>query len=304
MRTKMRKRVRWLVKRLNPADYENLNRLEIQDLGFGYDPFGLEIESSMAVFTLAHFIHTYYFRVESHGVDQLPAEGPVILTPNHSGVLPLDAVMIFADIIKRMEPPRLVRGIADHFFGFLPIINTALYRSGHVVGARRNVEELLKAGEMIALFPEGARGTGKLFRDRYRLRHFNVGFVELSLLHRAPIVPTAVIGGEEQYPMLFDVKPLARAVNFPYYPLTPTWPWLGPLGLVPFPTKYYIYYGEPLHFYRDYPPETVESPDTIRALAEKVKERVSEMIQEGLRRRKGVFGLLPDVRRLLSSRQA
>jgi 1-acyl-sn-glycerol-3-phosphate acyltransferase len=227
--------------------------------------------------------------VESTGVEHVPEEGPALVTPNHSGVLPLDALMIGVDLVTKMAKPRIMRAVADHFFGFLPFINTALYRCGEVVGARSNVEELMKGGELLCLFPEGAKGTGKQFKERYQLRPFNVGFMELSLLYKVPVVPTAVIGAEEQYPMLHDVKPLAQALSLPYFPITPFFPMLGPVGILPLPTKYYLQYGEPFHFYRDYPPETVQDPEVIHMLAGKVQQQVEQMIEEGLGKRKRIF---------------
>jgi 1-acyl-sn-glycerol-3-phosphate acyltransferase len=302
MRRKSRERARWLCQKLAPEDYARFCDLKINDLGFGYDPFGLEIESAMLAYSLAQYMYKYWFRVESFGVEHIPEEGPALVIPNHSGVLPIDGFMIAIDIAKNMRKPRIMRAAVDNFAGFLPFINTLFYRCGQLVGARRNFEELLRRGELVAIFPEGAKGTGKSYKQRYKLRPFNVGFMELSLLFKAPIVPTAVIGAEEQYPYMINVKPLAKALRFPYFPVTPFFPLLGPIGMLPLPTKYYIYYGEPFHFYREYPPETVHNPDTIRMLVGKVQGRVEEMIEEGLRRRKGIFGfsLLP-FRRLLGA---
>jgi len=144
---------------------------------------------------------------------------------------------------------------------------------------------------MLAVFPEGHKGTGKPFRDRYRLCPFNVGFLELSLLCKAPIVPTAVIGAEEQYPMTFNLRPVARWLKFPYLPVPPLLFLLGPLGVLPLPTKYLILYGEPLHLYREYPPETVRDPRTIRTLADTVRNAVQKLVLQGLSQRKGVFGV-------------
>jgi 1-acyl-sn-glycerol-3-phosphate acyltransferase len=213
-----------------------------------------------------------------------------MITPNHSGVLPLDGLMVAVDLAKNMNKPRIMRAVVDNFAGFLPFINTLFYRCGQIIGARRNFEELLKRGEMVAVFPEGDKGTGKPYRDRYKLIPFNVGFMELSLLHKTPIVPTAVIGAEEQYPYWVNVKPLAGIFNFPYFPITPLLLALGPLGVIPLPTKYSIHYGEPLHFYREYPPDTVKDPEKIRELVGIVQERVQELIDKGLEQRKGVFG--------------
>lgn len=290
MNQRARQRARTIVKMLAPDDYERLQSVKIHDLGFGYDPFGLEIESAMLAFALARFVYKHWFRVESHGVESVPLKGPVLITPNHSGVLPIDGAMIGVDLARNLETPRVMRAVVDNFAGFLPFVNTLFYRFGQIIGARRNFEELLRQGELVVVFPEGHKGTGKSYRDRYKLRKFNVGFMELSLLNRTPVVPAAVIGAEEQYPYMIDLKPLARVLNFPYMPVTPFMIALGPLGLLPLPTKYTIYYGEPLHFYRDHPPETVKDPETIYRLVEQVRTRVQELIDLGLRQRKGVFG--------------
>lgn len=292
MRHKNRARVRTLLRGLNPSDYEKFENIRINDLGFGYDPFGLEIESVMAVFLLLQYAYEYWFRVESFGVENIPEEGPALITPNHSGVLPIDGAMIAVDLIKKMERPRMMRAVLYHTAGFIPCVGTFFYRCGQISGARRNFEEALRQEELVAVFPEGSKGSWKGFKDRYRLRPFNVGFMELSLLHKTPIVPTAVIGAEEQYPFMVNAKPIARMLKLPYFPLTPFFPLLGPVGMLPLPTQYRIFYGEPFHFYREYGPETVRRPDVIHMLVGKVQERIEEMIAEGLRNRKNVFGIL------------
>ncbi len=300
MNQRARQRARAIVKMLAPDDYERLQSIKINDLGFGYDPFGLEIESAMLAFAVARYIYQYWFRVESHGVENVPLKGPVLITPNHSGVLPIDGAMIGVDLAKKLDTPRVMRAVVDNFAGFLPFFNTLFYRWGQIIGARRNFEELLRQGELVTVFPEGHKGTGKPYSQRYRLARFNVGFMELSLLNKTPIVPTAVIGAEEQYPYMIDLKPLAKLLNFPYMPVTPLMVLLGPLGILPLPTKYTIYYGKPLHFYRDYPPETVKDPETIYGLVDTVKTHVQDLIDRGLRQREGVFGFpLTPLRALL-----
>ena len=291
MRHKNRTRVRRLLKTLNPGDYERFEKIRINDLGFGYDSFGLEIESAMAVFTLLQYFYEHWFRVDSFGVENVPEEGPVLITPNHSGFIPIDGAMIAIDLIKKMARPRIMRAVLYHSAGFILFVGPFFYRSGQISGARRNFEEALRQKELVAAFPEGSKGTWKGFKDRYRLRPFNVGFMELSLMHRTPIVPTAVIGAEEQYPFMMNVKPLARILQLPYFPVSPFFPLLGPIGMLPLPIKYSIFYGEPFHFYREYGPETVRRPDVIRMLVGKVQTRIEEMLAEGLRNRKGVFGL-------------
>ncbi len=291
MRHKNRARVRRLLRALNPEDYEKFEKISINDLGFGYDSFGLEIESAMAVFFLLHYFYEHWFRVDSSGVENIPEEGSALVTPNHSGFIPIDGAMIAIDLIKKMKNPRIMRAVLYNSAGFIPFVGTFFYRSGQISGARRNFEEALRQKELVAAFPEGSKGTWKGFSDRYRLKPFNVGFMELSLLYRTPIVPTAVIGAEEQYPFMTNVEPLARMLKLPYFPLSPFFPLLGPIGMLPLPTKYGIRYGEPFHFYREYGPDTVQRPDVIRMLVAKVRTRIEQMIAEGLRDRKGVFGI-------------
>ncbi len=290
MRQKSRRRVRQVLKLMAPRDHQRLDRIEINDIGFGYDSFGLELESVMLAYGMGQFLYKYWFRVDSDGIEHVPDAGPVLLTANHSGGLPIDGFMIAVDLLKKLDTPRVMRSVLYNSAGYIPFVNTFFDRCGQVTGARRNIEELLKQGDLVAVFPEGARGPWKGFRDRYKVRPFHVGFVELSLRFQIPIVPTVVIGAEEQYPFLTNLKPLAGTLGLSYFPVTPFFPLLGPLGILPLPTKYHIYYDEPFHFYRDHPPETVHDPRKVRELADQVQGRVERLIEEGLKKRKGVFG--------------
>ena len=274
---------------LPPDEFEKAMTIEINDIGFGYDQFGMEKEAAVLAYAFASYVYKHWFRVESHGHENILTKGRALITPNHSGVLPIDAVMIGVDLIYRLERPRVMRAMVDNFMGFLPFVNTFFYRVGQVVGARRNFRDLLEKDEIVTVFPEGAKGTGKMFSKRYNLLKFNVGFIELALKYKSPIIPTAVIGSEEQSPMFYNIKPIARLLGFPYFPVTPFFPLFGPVGFVPLPVKYHIYYGKPLHFYEDYPPETVSDPETVRMLADKVQLIVQDMVNKGLEQRKSVF---------------
>ena len=183
MNRKARQRARALVRHLIGEDYDRLIKIEIHASEFGYDPFGLERESAMLAYALLQFVYRHWFRVESSGVEQIPLEGPVLLAPNHGGGIPIDGAMIALDLAKKMKKPRVMRAVIDNFAGSLPFVNLFFYRCGQVIGARRNLVDLLEQGEMIAVFPEGHNGTGKKYRDRYKLLPFNVGFVELSPAH-------------------------------------------------------------------------------------------------------------------------
>jgi 1-acyl-sn-glycerol-3-phosphate acyltransferase len=205
--------------------------------------------------------------------------------------------MIGIDLIEKLATPRVMRAMVDNFMGFLPFLNVFFYRVGQVVGARRNFEDLLKADEIVCVFPEGTKGIGKPYSRKYKLVRFNVGFVELAVRFRVPIIPAAVVGAEEQAPMLYNVKTIARALGFPYFPITPFFPHFGLLGALPLPVKYHIRYGEPFHFYESYPPESTDDPELMQSLAEKVQLTVQEMIDDMLAGRESVFGLASGPRR-------
>lgn len=273
-----------------PDEFERISTIRIRDLGFGYDAFGMEKETALIAYALARYAYRHWFRVKSTGHGNVPVEGRALIVPNHSGVVPVDGMMIGIDLMTKLERPRVMRAMVDNFVGFMPFVNTFMYRVGQIVGARRNFEDLLRHDELVTVFPEGAKGTGKKFSQRYKLIRFNVGFIELSLTYKAPIVPTAVIGGEEQYPMIWNLKPLARMIGVPYFPVTPFFPWLGPLGAIPLPARYRIEYGEPLRFYEEYKPETVNDAETVRMLADKVQLTVQAMIDKGIEERKSIFG--------------
>jgi len=278
-------------KRLLPKEeFERLSTtLQFKDVGFGFDKFGYEPETALLAYAVMQYVYTYWFRTESFGIENIPKEGRAIIVPNHSGVIPIDGAMIAIDVLKKTNPPRIMRSVVEYFAATFPFINTFFYRCGQVIGVRKNFKELLEGEELVCVFPEGAKGPGKPFSQRYKLIKFNVGFLELALENRAPIIPCAVIGSEEQAPMLADLKPIAKAFGFPYFPITVQFPWLGPLGLLPLPVKYYIYYGKPLHLYKDYPSDTVNDPDKIVELVEIVKSEVAGLISKGLKARKSLF---------------
>ncbi len=274
---------------LSEKEYDMVQDLKVFDEGHGYDIFGFEKESTLLAYIVMKYIYEKYFRVESFGIENIPSESRAMLVCNHSGILPIDGAMIAADIIRKTDPPRLVRAVVDRFFMQFPFIGMMLRKMGQINGMKRDFEELLNRDELTLVFPEGTRGNGKHFSQRYRLQRFNVGFMEIALQTSSPIVPTCVIGSEEQAPMVMNIKPLARALGFPFFPVTPMFPHFGPLGMIPLPVKYKVYYGEPLHYYKDYPPEIVNDPNKIRELVEDAKSRIQQMIDNALEERAGIF---------------
>jgi 1-acyl-sn-glycerol-3-phosphate acyltransferase len=265
---------------LRRADRERLARLTLPDAGHGYDPFGAHPAWIAASLALGRFLCERYFRVESIGGAHIPPSGPAILAANHAGMLPLDAVMLHLDVLRRTDPPRLGRPVADWFVPMLPLVSTVYARSGVVSGSRRNVARLLESGALVELFPEGVAGIGKPFRARYHLQEWSVGHAELAIRHRAPVVPVAIIGSEEQWIQLFRIRRF-HLFGAPYFPV--------PLCLIPLPVRYHIHYGEPLALHEGHAPDEADDPAIVDAAAARVKAAVQELIARGLRARRGIF---------------
>ena len=170
------------------------------DEGHGYDVFGLHPPTLERVLEVCAPLYDRYFRVDSHGIEHVPTEGPAILVANHGGVLPVDAAMLCFDVLRKLTQ-RIPRAVADHFVPRLPVVSTLFARCGAVSGTRLNVARLLERGELVAIWPEGVTGPAKRFRDRYRIQAWRVGFAELAIRYRAPIVPVAILGAEESWPL-------------------------------------------------------------------------------------------------------
>ena len=260
------------------------NRSEEVD-DFGYDPV---YESRVKPFL--DFLYEKYFRVEATGTERIPLEGRCLLVANHSGTVPFDGLMIRA-AVKRANGDgagRDVRWLAEDFIFHFPFIGSFTTRIGAVRACQENAERLLRQDSLVAVFPEGMKGTGKLFRDRYRLQRFGRGgFIKLALRTKTPIVPVAVLGGEETQPLLARLDSLGKPFGFPYVPVTPTFPLLGPVGLAPAPTKWRIQFGEPIHFHEG--PETADDELLIGRLGEQVRGTIQEMVDDLVRARRSVF---------------
>ncbi len=247
----------------------------------GHDPFGFDPETSRYALAVAALLHRRYFRTEVFGIDRVP-QGRVLIVANHSGQLPVDAVMIGSAMMLDADPPRFPRSMVETWTAELPFISTLYPRLGQVVGSPENARRLLRQEESLIVFPEGARGISKTFDQRYQLTDFGLGFVRLALETNTPIVPVGVIGGEEQYPSIADFKPLARLLKMPAFPVMPQ-VFFGMLA--PLPTKYRLYFGDPFHFEGD--PDDDDSK--IEEKVWLVKSTIQSMVNRGLRERKGVF---------------
>jgi 1-acyl-sn-glycerol-3-phosphate acyltransferase len=264
---------------LNPGERRVLAALaHLVEGDAPYDRFGYSPEAMKTAFPLFHALYRLYFRVRSERHEHIPGEGPVVLAGNHGGLLPFDAAMAIIDVALHTDPPRLVRTVVDRWAGSLPWVNIFYARVGQIVGTRENFDKLLDDGQLLLVFPEGVDGIRKTIAHRHRLQKFRVGFIEHALRARAPIVPVAFIGSDDQSPILFDIKPLARRMGIPVAPITPTFPWFGPLGLLPYPVSYRIVYGEPLRYHERFGPEAADDSRLVRYLANQVQRSVQLLI--------------------------
>ncbi len=253
------------------------------------DPWGYDEEIANYFALVAGILYNQYWRVELTGVEHVPSSGRTLLVANHSGVLPMDGAMISYGISEHHPARRLTRALVADWFPTLPFFGCLLNKTGQVLAHPDNGHRLLENDELVLVFPEGYKGVGKLFRDRYKLARFGRGgFVKMAVETQAPIVPVAVVGAEETYPMVANVKPLARLIGFPFFPITPTFPLLGLLGVVPLPTKWYIDIGEPIAT-EALDPELIQNPAYVSDLTDMVRNRVQDMIDKRLAERRSIF---------------
>jgi 1-acyl-sn-glycerol-3-phosphate acyltransferase len=269
--------------RLVGADFDDrLAQLKHRYGRDGVDTFGLDVHAYQSVGPLFGFLHRSYFRTEVHGIERVPA-GRVILVANHSGQLPIDAMILGCALFFDTERPRVIRAMIDRWAAGLPFVSTFFSRLGSVVGARDNARRLLEREEAVLVFPEGVKGISKPFTKRYQLQDFGTGFMRIAVETGTPILPIAVIGAEEQYINVGNAKGLANLLHLPACPIIPQM--MLPLGQLPLPTKYRLFFGEPLRFNGD----RDTSENEIREQVFVVRQAVQALLNQGLAQRKGVF---------------
>jgi 1-acyl-sn-glycerol-3-phosphate acyltransferase len=264
---------------VDPEVKERLERLELPFNAYGVDPYGVSKAYLGPSFTALKFFFRRYFSVESHGLEHVPRRGRAMLVGNHSGGVALDGAMVHASMFFELDPPRLAQGMAEKFINKVPFASQLTNRCGHLTGLPEHAERLLGDERMLMVFPEGARGTAKLFKERYSLVHFGTGFVRLAMKMRTPIVPFAFLGGGEAIPTISNAVSIGRLLGVPYIPITP---WLVAL---PLPAKLEVYYSAPMYFEGT----GSEEDEVVNAHVEKVKARIAHLIAVGRKRRKGDF---------------
>lgn len=254
------------------------------------DEFGFDSHLNSAVFLpILRVLFNSWFRVEVSGTENLPAEGAALVVANHAGVLPFDGMMLSVAVKDHHPVHRDLRLLAADLVFDMPMVGQAARKAGHTMACTSDAHRLLAAGELTAVFPEGYKGLGKQFKDRYKLQRFGRGgFVSAALRTKAPIVPCSIVGSEEIYPMMADVKLLARLLGLPYFPVTPLFPVAGPLGLVPLPSKWHIQFGEPIST-EDYDESAADDPMITFELTDQVRETIQHTLYQLLAGRRNMF---------------
>lgn len=257
---------------------------------YAVDEFGFDPQYNDAVvMPVLRFFYDKWFRVEVSGVENIPDAGPALIVANHAGTLPFDGAMLSVAVHDHHPFRRDVRLLAADMLFDMPVLGPMARKAGHTLACNVDANRLLGAGELTAVFPEGFKGIGKNFRDRYKLQRFGRGgFVAAALRTKAPIIPCSIVGSEEIYPMLADVKLLARVLGMPYFPITPLFPLAGPLGLVPLPSKWHIAFGAPIET-AGFEDGAADDPMVTFEVTDQVRETIQQTLFTLLGRRRNAF---------------
>lgn len=256
---------------------------EVDD--FGFDP---ELTDKVLMAPLRP-LYSKWFRIETRGLENVPDTGGALIVANHSGTVAVDSVMTQLALLDHHPAHRHLRMLGANLVFSLPFISEFSRKSGNTLACAPDAERLLSSGEIVGVWPEGFKGVGKPYRERYKLQRFGRGgFVAAALRTKTPIIPVSIVGAEEIYPMIGNLKPIARMFGLPYFPITPTFPWLGPLGAIPLPSKWIIEFGEPIHT-EDYPDGSAEDPMLVFNLTDQVRETIQQTLYRLLVQRRGVF---------------
>jgi 1-acyl-sn-glycerol-3-phosphate acyltransferase len=269
---------------------ETLTRIvDRLDGNYTEDEWGFDEEFAELVEPFFAFLYETWWRVKVVGAERVPTHGRALLTANHAGILPWDATMISVALLREHPLPRYARFLVLNWAFDLPWVSAGMRKVGGVVASPYNALRLLEQDHLVAVFPEGVKGTGKPYSERYRLQRFGRGgFVEIALRTGAPIVPVAVVGSEEIYPKIAELPAVARLIGAPYFPVTPTFPWLGPFGVVPLPSKWRIEFLEPIET-ASYGPDGADDRALVLELSEQVRDRIQQALYTNLVKRGPAF---------------
>jgi 1-acyl-sn-glycerol-3-phosphate acyltransferase len=252
---------------------------------YGFDPHFTDA----IVMPLLRVFFKSWFRVEVSGIENLPDTGAALVVANHAGVLPFDGLMTSVAVHDKHPAHRALRLLAADMVFDTPMLSQAARKAGHTMACTADAHRLLSRGELTAVFPEGYKGLGKRFKDRYKLQRFGRGgFVSAALRTKAPIIPCSIVGSEEIYPMITDLKLLARLLGLPYFPITPLFPLAGPAGLIPLPSKWHIEFGTPIPT-ANFDAAAPDDPMITFELTDQVRETIQQTLYRLLANRRNMF---------------
>jgi len=254
---------------------ERVRELEIPFNQHGIDPYGISRSHLVRAYTILRFFFERYFNVQVYGIEHVPPRGRAMLVGNHSGGVALDGAMVIASMFLKMNPPRLAQGMAEKFLNEVPFMSLWTSRTGQFTGLPEHANKLLEDERLLMVFPEGAKGTAKLYRERHSLVQFGTGFMRLAMKTRTPIVPFAFIGGGEAIPTVANAYSLGKLFGAPYIPITPYF------FAVPLPVDLAVHYSEPMFFTGT----GAEDDAVIQGYVDQVKSRITSLIEVGRRRR-------------------
>lgn len=260
----------------NESVEELVDRVELPFNEYGVDPYGISKKHLVIGARLLAPLYRHYFRVKSYGIENVPKRGRAMLVGNHSGGIALDGAMVLMSTLLDMDPPRVTQSMVEKFLARLPVFSSWTSRTGQFVGLPEHAVRLLEDDRLILVFPEGARGTEKLYTERHSLVDFGTGFMRLALQTKSPIIPFAVTGAGDAIPTITNLYSLAKVVGVPYLPVTP---WVLPM---PLPVRMTIDYGEPMRFEGT----GREEDEVVSGYVQQVKDRIAELLDRGLQRRK------------------
>lgn len=256
---------------VDPEVRERVSRLELSFNAHGVDRFGVSQPHLAVFYTVLAALYRRYFHVRAHGLANVPARGRAMLVGNHSGGIAFDGAMVATAMLLDLEPPRIAHAMSEKFLNTLPLSSIWINRVGHLTGLPENAVRLLEDERLLLVYPEGARGTAKLYKDRHSLVRFGSGFMRLALKTGSPIIPVATLGGGEAVPTVTNLYSVAKLVGAPYLPITP---WLLPL---PLPVRFDLHFGEPMHFTGT----GTEEDEVIDRYVGQVKDKIAGLIAAG-----------------------
>ncbi len=257
---------------------------------YSVDNFGFDEDFALhTVFPVLRLLKDKWFRVEVRGVENIPDEGGALLVSNHSGTIAIDSVITQLAVHDAHPKGRFLRMLGADLVFQLPVVGDVARKTGATLASNADAERLLRGGELVGVWPEGFKGVGKPFRERYKLQRFGRGgFVSAAIQSEVPIIPCSVVGAEETYPMIGNMKAVARLIGAPYAPITPFFPLLGPLGLIPLPSKWIIEFGEPIDT-ATLGASAADDPMLVFELTDQVRETIQQTLYSVLVTRRSVF---------------